>query len=188
MKIALTRCLQGCTLLFTGAKARKNVKAMYACPEGHAPRTQSPGLPPLVVLLVCLSVTGCFKGPAKGTWAAATGAEELERLMWQSIRDKQWNEVENHLAPMFVGVDTHGKQYDRAAWLDHWKSVQVRNYSLGEITVQPNGADMVVSYEVHVGGEMSGQAIPDVGVRVVSVWQQLKKGWVMISQSGTPVR
>ena len=138
-----------------------------------------------VLLILCLALSGCFKGPAKGTWAAATGAEQFERLMWQSICDKKWNEVENHLAPMFVGVDTHGKQYDRAGWLEHWKSVEIRDYSLGEITVQPNGADMVVAYEIRASGEMSGQPIPDVGVRVVSVWQLLKKGWVMIAQTTT---
>jgi len=136
-----------------------------------------------VLLILCLALSGCLKSPGKGPWANATGAEQYERLMWDAIRDKKWNDVENHLAPMFVGVDTHGKQYDRAGWLDHWKSIQIRDYSLGEVAVQPNGADMVVAYEIRASGEMSGQPIPDAGVRVVSVWQQLKKGWVMIAQT-----
>lgn len=139
------------------------------------------------LLLLSIVLTGCFRGPGKGTWAGATGGEQFERAMWQSIRDKHWNEVENHLAPMFVGVDSHGKQYDRAAWLEHWKSVPLQEYSLGEVAVQPNGNDMVVSYELRMSGN-SAQAGVDSAVRVVSVWQQLKKGWVMISQSLTAIR
>jgi ketosteroid isomerase-like protein len=139
----------------------------------------------ILVLLSCLAFSACFKAPGKGPWSTATGAEQFERLMWQSIRDQHWNEVENHLAAMFVGVDTHGKPYDRVAWVEHWKSMQVRQYSLGEMTVQPNGADMVVTYEAHLSGEGSGQPLATTGVRVLSVWQQLKKGWVMIEQTTT---
>ena len=138
------------------------------------------------VLFLSLMLTGCFRGPAKGSWAGATGAEDFERLMWKSIHDQQWNEVENHLAPMFVGVDARGKQYDRAGWLEHWKSMPARDYSLGEIAVQPNGNDMVVSYELRLSGGQPAQPGPDNAVRVVSVWQQVKKGWVMIAQTTTP--
>ena len=140
-----------------------------------------------VLLALFLALTGCFRGPGKGTWAGATGAEQFERLMWKSIQEKQWNEVEKHLAPVFVGVDAHGKQYDRAGWLEHWKSMPALDYSLGEISVQPNGNDMVVSYELRLSGGESAQPGPGTAVRVVSVWQQLKKGWVMIAQTMTVV-
>ena len=137
-----------------------------------------------VLLLLSLALSGCFRGPGKGTWAGATGAEQFERLMWKSIQEKQWNEVENHLAPAFVGVDAQGRQYDRAGWVEHWKSMPAPDYSLGEISVQPNGNDMVVSYELRLSGGESGRS--DSPVRVLSVWQQLKKGWVMIAQTMTP--
>jgi len=139
-------------------------------------------------LLLCLALAGCLKTPGKGPWSKATGAEEHERLMWQAIHDKKWNEVENHLAATFVGVDTHGQSYDRAWWIEHWKRMDVRDFSLGELTVQPNGPDMVITYKMQLRGEESGQSIPDAAVRVVSVWQGLKHGWVMVSQAMTPVK
>ena len=89
---------------------------------------------------------------------------------------------------MFVGVDAQGKQYDRAGWLEHWKSMAAPDYLLGEISVQPNGNDMVVSYELGLSGGESAQPGPGTAVRVVSVWQQLKRGWVMIAQSLIPIR
>lgn len=114
----------------------------------------------------------------KSTWKNATGAEQHERLLWQSIHDKQWNEVEHHLAPTFVGVVANGQRFDRAGWMDYWKAHVATDFSLGEFNVQPNGADMVVTYQMNFGGS---------GAQVLSVWQQLKSGWVLISQAITPV-
>jgi ketosteroid isomerase-like protein len=141
-----------------------------------------------ISLFVSALLTGCWKEPSRYKWSNAAGTEQHERLMWQAIRDKNWTEVENHLAPVFVGTDTSGRNYDHAAWIDYWKAAQVRDFSLGEVTVQPGGADMVVTYELHLSGERAGQPIPSSPVRVVSVWQHLKKGWVLIAQSSTPIK
>jgi ketosteroid isomerase-like protein len=141
-----------------------------------------------ISLLLCSILTGCWKQPSRYNWGNAPGAEQHERLMWQAIRDKDWSGVERHLAPVFVGVDPHGRNYDHAGWLALWERMQLRDFSLGEMTVEPEGADMVVTYEMRLSGEESGQPLPDVPIRVVSVWQQLKKNWVLISQSSTPVR
>ena len=103
--------------------------------------------------------------------------------MWQAIRDKEWNEVEHHLAPAFVGVNAAGQKLDHAGWVEYWKGSQVTDFSLGELTVQPNGPDMIVTYDLRLNGPG-----PEGGVRVVSVWQQLKKGWVLTAQTNTPVR
>src|SRR5215471_8386325 len=136
-------------------------------------------------LFLCRALSGCLKTPVKVPWSKATGTEQHERLMWQAIHDKKWNEVENHLAATFTGADTHGRSYDRAGWIEHWKKMDIRDFSLGEFTIQPNGPDMVVTYKMQWRAEDSGQPIPDVAVRVVSVWQQLKHGWVMITQTMT---
>lgn len=141
----------------------------------------------VLVLLVCVIFTGCLKGSKPG-WSTASGAEQFERLMWDAIRAKDWREVEYHLAPTFVGVDVGGQQYDRMGWLEHWKAAPIQDFSLGELTVHPNGPDMVLTYEIQVRGEQSGQSVIASGTRVISVWQQLKDGWVLISQSRTPIR
>lgn len=104
-----------------------------------------------------------------------------ERLMWQAIRGKDWKNFEQHLAPAFVGVDPSGKNYDRAGWVEYWQSASIHDYSLGEVTVQPAGDDMVLTYVVTLPGTADR-------VRVVSVWQQVKSGWILTSCSMTPVR
>ena len=103
--------------------------------------------------------------------------------MWQNFRDKDWKDVEHHLAPMFIGVDPEGKKFDRDGWLARWKNVQIRDLSIGEVSVQPNGADMVITYELRLDADsFAGKTF-----RVVSVWQEAKKGWILTAQSLTPV-
>jgi hypothetical protein len=133
-------------------------------------------------LTACIALTGCTIGrePKHSTWTTATGAEQYERLMWQALRNKEWNQVDARLAPMFVGVNALGQSLDRAAWIEYWKKAPVREFALAEVAVRPNGADMTVSYVLRLG---------DAGtsLRVISVWQQVKKGWILTATSMTPL-
>src|SRR5258708_34509335 len=139
------------------------------------------------VLLLCLLVSGCTIGkqPKNPSWKGATGAEQYERLLWKAIQEKNWTEVQAHLAPAFVAVLPDGRKLDRAQWIEHWKSQPLRELSLGEVSVQPNGADMVIVYELHL--QADGIPADGKGIRVVSVWQQLKRGWILISQAATRI-
>lgn len=152
-----------------------------------------------VAMLVFLA--GCAGEPKHPTWKNATGAEQHERLMWQAIKAKQWKEVQFRMAPMFVGVAADGKKYDRAGWMAFWKSAPLQDYSIGEVTVDPAGTDMVVSYVLVFNSKTAGDSRSsensnggdnNIGssppVRVVSVWQQVKSGWMMTATSLTPVR
>jgi hypothetical protein len=134
-----------------------------------------------VVLLTSLS--GCtIGGQAKhSTWTTATGAEQYERLMWRAIRDKDWDGVGNHLAPTFVGVTPSGQSLNAAGWIQYWKSGPVADFALAEVSVQPNGSDMTVSYVLHLVDHQGP------GLRVLSVWQEVKKGWILTATSLTPL-
>jgi hypothetical protein len=131
-----------------------------------------------------LFLLGCTIGgqPKHPTWKNATGAEQYERLMWQSIRDKDWKEVEYRLAPVFTGVTASGQLFDHATWVEHWKAAPVTDFSLAEVQVYPNGPDMTVTYVLHLNGA------PAAGLRVVSVWQQGKGGWMLTTTTHTPIQ
>jgi hypothetical protein len=131
-----------------------------------------------VALLGC-TIGGQSKHP---TWKNATGAEQYERLMWQAIRDKDWKEVEYRLAPVFAGVNANGQLLDRGGWVDYWKTTPVKDFSLGEVLVQPNTSNMTVTYILHLNGA------PGAGLRVVSVWQQVKGGWILTTTTHTPIQ
>jgi Domain of unknown function (DUF4440) len=141
-----------------------------------------------VFSLTLILLAGCAGEPRHPTWKSATGSEQHERLMWQAMKGQQWKDVENHLAPTFVGVDAAGKKYDRPGWMAYWKSERFSEYSLGEVTVNPAGPDMVVSYVLNISGNAGGSVGPNQPLRVVSVWQPLKSGWTLTATSLTPIR
>ena len=83
----------------------------------------------------------------------------------------------------------------------YWKSAALGEYSLGEVTVDPAGADMVVSYILVFSSKPAGDSNRNgnpnsvehsIGLnqslRVVSVWQQAKRGWMLTATSLTPIR
>ncbi len=143
----------------------------------------------LIIICPLLTVlAGCAGAPKHSTWNNVTGTEQYEHLMWQAVRDQDWTNFEHHLAPTFVGVNASGQAFDRAGWVEHWKAQHLDEFSVGEVSVQPEGPDMVVTYVLHLNGKAGALAKPGASLRVISVWQQVKKGWMLAATSSTPVQ
>jgi hypothetical protein len=153
----------------------------FAKSETHYPRP----LRFFVSFVVVLFILGCAGEPKHPKWKNATGAEQHERLLWKAIQGKDWGNVERHLSQTFIGVTSDGQMFDRTGWLQHWKSTPVGEFSLGEVQVQPEGPDMKLTYILQFQGAGRGAG---AGLRVVSVWQQLKSGWMLTATSLTPVQ
>ncbi len=138
--------------------------------------------------LVVIALLGCA-GPARHpSWKNATGGEQHEKLMWRAIHDKDWKAVQRHLAPTFVGVNASGQGFNRESWLEFWKGAPVGEFSLGEMTVEPEGADMVVTYILQLSPGPGAAETAPKGLRVISVWQQVKTRWIQTAVSLTPIR
>ncbi len=103
-------------------------------------------------------------------------------MLWREIKDKHWTELERHLAPLFVSTGPSGR-FDRAGTIEHLKALDITDYSLSEVQVEPNGADMVITYTITLRGTFNGHPIPETPERMLSVWQQLKGGWVAIAHA-----
>lgn len=142
----------------------------------------------LVSFVVIVSLTlGCYGGaPKHPSWKNATGGEQYERLMWQAIRDKEWSSVHARLAPTFTGSTAAGRILDRDGWENYWTNAAPKEFSIADLSVQANGPDMVITYVLHLSG--SPLASGDAGWRVMSVWQEVKGGWILIASSHTPIQ
>jgi hypothetical protein len=148
-----------------------------------------PALSFFLSLVAGLSVlaAGCAGVPKHPTWNNATGAEQHERMMWKAIREKDWFSAERRLSATFIGVNVDGQTFDRSAWLQHWKNMRVQEFSVGEMQVLPEGPDMKLIYVFHVQGAGTAMS-PSGGLRVVSVWQQVKTRWMLTATSITPIQ
>jgi hypothetical protein len=138
------------------------------------------------ILCAWLCFTGCAGVPKHPTWSNATGAEQYERLMWKAIEGQDWTQVDRHMAPIFTGINGSGQLFDHAGWIEYWKSHPVRQVSLGEVSVNPAGEDMVVTY---VLGLLDASAESHTSrLRTLSVWKDVKGRWVLTTISCTPLR
>ena len=85
--------------------------------------------------------------------------------------------MDRRVADTFAGTGPGGTM-DRAAFLRDLQKAPLADYSLSECNSQLNGGDMVVTCTLRAnwGGQPANAS-------TLSVWQQLKKGWVMVAHS-----
>lgn len=140
-----------------------------------------------IAVIVAGILIGCAGEPKHPTWSNATGSEQHERLMWKAVRDKDWDNFERRLSPTFIGVNSDGQTFDRAAWLALWKGAQVKEIVVGDCAVQPEGTSMKIACTIHLQTNEPNPTEP-AGLRSLSVWQQVKKGWMLTATSITPIR
>ena len=142
---------------------------------------------PIVVLAALSFAAACtFYGdhPARA-FSDATGGEGLERVFWKQVQAGNWVEVERALASNYAG-ETSGGTLDRSAALDQYRSWQLKEYALGDLKTELNGSTIVVTYTITLNGTAGSQALPSTPQRMMSVWQEQKKGWMVIAHSVSP--
>jgi hypothetical protein len=138
----------------------------------------------LLLAITAVSFQGCtmWKERPARTWAEATGGEGLERNFWKEVRAKNWLELERHLGGTYVSVTPQGS-FNRAASLDRLRQLELSDYSLGDFLIELNGTTMIVTYTITMKGTFNGSPLTAQPLRVMSVWQQHKSGWMTIAHS-----
>lgn len=121
-----------------------------------------------------------WKEPKKQSWKTATGAEQHERLLWDAVKSKDWLAVVSHVSSNFVYLNSLGTQ-DKAQWVQQQKSEPLSEFRIDDVNVIAQGADAIVTYRL-TSKAANGT---DSAVRMMSVWQQQKSGWVLVSRAVT---
>ncbi len=143
--------------------------------------------------LSLISLPACTIYPDKPARAfeEATGGEGLEKLFWKNVQAANWVAVDRSLASNYAGVSTVGR-LDRAAALEQYKTLQLKDFSVGDLQTELNGPTIVVTYMITLNGTRSSsstggaaQALPSSPQRMMTVWQQQKKGWIVIAHSSS---
>jgi hypothetical protein len=113
----------------------------------------------------------------------ATGGEGLERSFWKEVKAKHWNALEGHLAGNYVSFTPEEGRFDRAAALAHLQQLQLDDFTLGDLQTELNTDTLVVTYSITMRGTFAGQPLPADPVRMMTVWQKEKPGWIAIAHS-----
>ncbi len=137
----------------------------------------------LTLLLLLPGCTMWREHPGSSKWTDATGGEGLERSFWKEVKDKRWNELEHHLAGNYIAVSPEQGRLDKASALARLQQLQLDDYTLGDVQTELNSDTFVVSYTIAMRGTIAGQALPSEPVRMMTVWQKQKAGWMAIAHS-----
>lgn len=133
---------------------------------------------------VLLATTACTLWSEKKNagWSQATSGEQIERLLWQDVKAKNWKSVNERLAPLMVSMNGNAT-FDKAGTLEHLKSFDLTDFQIGEMKTETAGADLIVTYTIACRGTLAGQPFPEAPFRMMTVWQQTTKGWVVVAHT-----
>lgn len=133
-----------------------------------------------IALALAISCVACtmWSKPAKG-WAGQTGGDNIERLFWDDVVHKDFAKVDAHVSSSFVGSGPTGAM-DRAAFLQWLHAAGISGVRLNDCSNRVNGADVIITCVAERDGAASGR------VNTLSVWQEYKKGWLLVAHSETP--
>jgi hypothetical protein len=144
---------------------------------------------PLALALACGAVGCTIYGEKKPpTLASTTSAEQYERILWQMVQKQQWNKI----SPLFSTTlvwNADGKSMSSGQVISYMQSLNLKDATVTNASVQPNGPDMTVAYTLQLS---SGSKDSPSGVvssfLALSVWQQTKSGgWMLIAHSQEPL-
>jgi hypothetical protein len=119
------------------------------------------------------------------SWSQATGGEQLERLFWNNVKEKNWTELQRHISNTFVALTAAGR-FDREQALAHLKRLDIKDYSLTQCEVQPSGPDLTVTCTLALRGASDAAPIPPPA-RIMTVWQHGDHGWMAIAHTRFPL-
>jgi len=139
----------------------------------------------VVCIAIALISTSCVHVGPKSPFAAVTSLDGHERVMWQLVRAGDQEQLRAHMAGAFVQTTPEGV-LDRDAVLARYAQMKLESFEMGDAETRPAGEDMVITYTVRLHGTSAGQPLLAEPLRVMTVWQTVKRGWVQIAQSVTP--
>jgi hypothetical protein len=139
-----------------------------------------------VLLFAALLQPACTlwrEHPSSSNWSDATGGPGLVRSFWQEVKAKRWNELERHISSNYIGVSREGGRLDKEGAMAELRLLQLDDYTLGDFQSELNSETFVVTYTVAMRGTLAGHPLPAEPVRVMTVWQKQKAGWLVIAHS-----
>jgi hypothetical protein len=139
---------------------------------------------PAALLMIVIASSSCTMWSAKkhANWKSATSGQNLVNLFWGDVKTKDWQSLEGHVAPEFTGIIPPGVT-DHAKLMEHLQAMDLQEFQIGDLQTKFSGGDLIVIYSITLKGTAQGKPLPSAPIRILSVWQELKHGWILVAQS-----
>jgi len=133
--------------------------------------------------LAAAGVSGCTVFGVKNppTLKSTTSAEQYERLYWDAVKAKKWPQVPGFLAAN-VAYSAGGKLMAKDEVVPYLQRLNLADFTLTGLTVEPNGPDMTLTYTL----QWAPANGPTRTLNVISVWQQVAQNYVLTVHTEQP--
>lgn len=119
-------------------------------------------------------------------FADGPSGEDLERKMWQNVKDAKWQEVENQIADCFQEAIFNGTR-NRAQEILLLKNLDLSEFTLSDIKVTSGKDSFVITYKFHVDETIGGVRVSSHNWRM-SVWHKMNGSWQWVTHTNfTPI-
>lgn len=136
-----------------------------------------------IMLAAVVGLNGCtIYGEKKPpTLKSTSSAEQYERILWSTVKDKKWQQVPGLLAAN-VMYSAGGKVLSKEQVISYLQGANISDFNITGMVVKPNGPDMTLNYTL----QLSSAGGPPQTVTAVSVWQQVGSNWILIAHMEQP--
>lgn len=114
-------------------------------------------------------------------FADTSQGENLERQMWKIIKDKQWKELDNKLAPYFQLALFDGA-FNKDQYIQRSKTLNPSDFKISNLKVTEGPGVYVITYDLEISETISGKALTSKATRL-STWQNNNGNWQWISHA-----
>ena len=137
----------------------------------------------LITTLLVAGLTGCtlFGDKNPPTLKSTSSAEQYERVLWSTVKDKKWQQVPGLLAAN-VTYSASGKVLNKDQVIAYLQGANISDFTITGMVVKPNGPDMTLNYTL----QLSSASGPPQTMTAVSVWQQVGSNWILIAHMEQP--
>ena len=139
----------------------------------------------VAVILLMLAAPACIHMSRANAFQKATNPGEYEQQMWENVKAGHGIDLRARMAETFHCTLPNGAM-NREEWLGFLASMKLTGFKIENLKSAPNGADMVLTYDLTLEGTARGQALPPGKLHVLTVWQSVKRGWIEVAQAIAP--
>src|SRR5438034_10178761 len=101
--------------------------------------------------------------------STSNDGEKMEKQMWEDIKAKNWEGVENKIAEGFQSVHPDGAR-DRASEISLIKNVNVVRVEFIDLKSTMIGDSVVVTYMISVQMTIDIQQVPTITTQRLIIW------------------
>jgi hypothetical protein len=135
----------------------------------------------LLAAAMCLSGCTIYGDKKPATLKSTTSAEQYERILWSAVKGKNWQQVPGMLAAN-VMYSAGGKVLSKDQVVPYLQALNISDFTITGMVVKPNGPDMTLNYTL----QLSTAGAPIQTFTVISVWQQVQQGLILIVHTEQP--